>query len=119
MRSNFALPLAIVLCGLTTVAVAAKSMSPEEIKATFGTGVAFASTSPAGARYSLVLKADGTATRTPRKSKAATPGTWRLSKDGYCSKWSGGSENCYTVEPDGTKYTVLDAHGKTAAVWSK
>ena len=119
MRSSFALPLAIALCCFATLAGAAAAMSPDAIKATFGTGTPFSSASPSGARYTLVLKPDGTATRTPKRSKAATSGTWHLSKDGYCSTWSGGTESCYTIQQNGTKYTVLDAHGKTAAVWSK
>lgn len=119
MRWNFGVPLAILLCCLTTFAAAAKTMSPDEIKSNFATGAGFSSTSPSGARFVLVLKADGTATRTPKRGKAATPGTWRPSKDGYCSKWSSGTENCYTIQQDGTKYTVLDSHGKVAAVWTK
>ena len=94
-------------------------MPPESIKATFGTGVSLSSTSPSGARFTLTLKPDGTATRAPKQSKMPTPGKWRLSKDGYCSTWSGGNENCFIIQQSGPKYSVLDSHGKLAAVWSR
>ena len=85
LRLGVGLAFAIAVGGLPTLQAAAATtqLSPDAIKATFGTGVPFSSTSPSGARYTLVLKPDGTATRAPKQSKAPTPGKWRLSKDGY------------------------------------
>jgi len=121
LRFGLALSFLITVGCLPTLqaAAATTALSPDAIKTTFGNGVPFSSTSPSGARYTLVLKPDGTATRAPKQSKAPTAGTWHLSKDGYCSTWSGGKENCFTIEQNGTKYSVLDIHGQLAAVWSR
>ena len=108
-----------VSCCLPLAAVAAATvLSPQQIKATFGTGAPFRSTSPAGVVNTLVLKADGTASRAPKGSTAATTGTWRLSDTGYCSKWGKNAENCYTIQVNANKYAVLDAKGKLAANWT-
>ncbi len=121
LRFGLALSFLIIVGCLPTLqaAAATTALSPDAIKATFGNGVPFSSTSPSGARYTLTLKPDGTAARAPKQSKAPTPGKWRLSKDGYCSTWSSGKENCFTIQQNGTKYSVLDSHGKLAAVWSR
>ncbi len=108
-------------CLAAGMAVAATSLlSPAEIKATFATGTAFTATSVAGTANSFVLKPDGTASRTTKGSTAPVTGTWRVSAKGYCSKWANGRENCYTIAKgaDG-KYSVLDAHNKVVATWTK
>ena len=95
----------------------AAALTPKEIQATFATGTPFSSTTPTGTTYTIVLKSDGTASRTPRKSKVAITGTWRLSKDGYCSTWGKNSENCYKIEKGTGRYNVLDKSGARVAYW--
>ena len=110
--------LALICCSNLALA-AAGDMSPQDIKATFCTGDAFTATSPAGTAYQMVLKPDGTASRTAKKGTAPVVGTWRLSDAGYCSTWGKNPENCYTIQKSGAKYTVLDKKGLVAAHWSK
>ena len=98
-------------------AMAAAALTPAEIQATFATGTPFSSTTTSGTAYSIVLKTDGTASRTPRRSKTPITGTWRLSKDGYCSTWGKSAENCYRVERGAARYKVLDRSGSTVAYW--
>jgi hypothetical protein len=100
-------------------AMAASGLSPHEITATFGTGKPFASSSPAGARFTLVLFPDGKASRTPKGSKTATVGKWRVSDTGYCSTWGNSAENCYTIQKGDQTYTVRDSTGKTVARWTQ
>ena len=108
-----------VACCLPLAAVAAvATLTPAQIKATFGTGAPFRSTTPAGVAFTLVLKPDGTASRAPKGSTAATMGTWRVDNTGYCSKWGKNAENCYTIQVNANKYAVLDAKGKLAANWT-
>jgi hypothetical protein len=106
-------------CGALFPALAANTLSPEQIKSTFGTGQPFSSISPSGAAYTLVLNVDGSASRTPKGSKAAVTGTWRVASDGYCSKWGKNPENCYTIQKGAKAYTVLDSGGKIVARWRK
>ena len=46
-------------------------------------------------------------------------GTWQLSKDGFCTTWSGTKANCFTIVAAGdNKWSVLK--GSTImATWSK
>jgi hypothetical protein len=46
-------------------------------------------------------------------------GTWKLSKDGFCTTWKGAKDNCFTVVSAGdNKWSVL--RGSTImATWSK
>ncbi len=113
-------PIALLtfLC-IALPTLAATTLSPDEIKTTFATGKPFASASPAGAHFTIVLNQDGSASRTPKGSKNATLGKWRVSDVGYCSTWGSGAENCYTVQQDGSAYSVRDSKGKLAARWTR
>jgi hypothetical protein len=94
-----------------------KPLTPKEIQATFGTGTPFSSSTPSGTTYTVTLNSDGTASRLPHKGKVAITGKWRVSKDGYCSTWGKGTENCYKIEKDGDRYKVLDARAGVVAYW--
>jgi hypothetical protein len=101
---------------------AAEFLSPDEIKTTFATGVAFTATSASGETKRITLNPDGTATITSKaekKKSASKSGKWRLSADGYCSTWGKGSENCYLIKPNGKKFDVLTAKKEVIAHWSK
>jgi hypothetical protein len=108
---------AVMMFSVPLTAVAAAALTPREIGATFATGTPFSSTTPSGTSYSIVLKSDGSASRTPSRSNTAIAGTWRLSTDGYCSTWGKSAENCYRVEKDAGRYKVLDKSGSTVAYW--
>ena len=113
---------ALVLAGaFAPLALAAATpLTPAEIKATFGTGKPFAvSSTTGGASFTFVFKPDGTATQTSKgANSAAITGTWRVNDKGYCSKWGGNAEHCYTVEKNGTRYDVKDAAGHVISRWT-
>jgi hypothetical protein len=110
--------VAAVFCfPLQALAAPLTPMTPKEIQATFGTGTSFSSSTPTGTTYTIVLNSDGTASRTPRRSKVAITGTWRVSKDGYCSTWAKSMEKCFKIEKDTDRYKVLDKSGTVAAYW--
>jgi len=112
--------LATTLPGLAATAATAKPLLPKEIKAQFGTGKPINGVSlPSNNKYSLVLKADGTAEMTLAGDKSPKTGTWRVSKTGYCSKWGTQAEHCYNVQPNGKQYDVVDDSGKVVAHWTK
>jgi hypothetical protein len=96
---------------------AVPTMSPAEIKATFGTGKPFSATSSGGQTYTFTFNPDGTAIQAPKGSGAVTKGTWRVNDKGYCSKWGTNAEHCYTVERNGDKFDVRDSSGKAISRW--
>ena len=111
------LPLAAIF-GFPVGAFAVVALSPIDVQSTFGTGKPFSSSTPSGLAYTIVLNSDGTASRTPRKGKAAITGTWRISKGGYCSTWAKSQEHCYRVEKDADRYKVVDGSGSPVAYWT-
>jgi hypothetical protein len=116
MRTMFVAGVAVVA---TAAAALAAVLAPNEIQATFFTGQPFtASTSTI--KYKMIFAADGKMTREPvGKSGAKSEGTWKLSKDGFCSTWKGSKANCYRVQTAGeNKWSVMK--GTTSvATWTK
>jgi hypothetical protein len=99
-------------------------MAPNEIKATFFTGQPFTAVSPSGAKFKMTFTPDGKMTREPlEQSGNASAGTWKLSAKGFCTAWSHGKPNCFTVIPGGeNKWSVqkiATTIATTVAVWSK
>jgi hypothetical protein len=114
--------------GLATLAVvvsmgaghAAARLTPAQIQSTFFTGQAFTAATPSNVKFKMTFSADGKVAREPVGSTGAKgQGTWKLSNDGFCTKWQGGQSNCFSVLPNGAnKWSVLK--GTTiVATWSK
>ena len=62
-------------------------------------GQPFTSSTPSNIKFTMVFKADGKVTRKPQGTTGVGgEGTWKLSKDGFCTTWKGGNENCFTLE---------------------
>jgi len=101
-------------------ALAAERLKPEEIKATFFTGQPFTASTPGNIKYTMVFATDGNVTRTPvGRSGNKGEGTWKLSRDGYCTTWKGNKPACFTVIPAGdNKWSVMQGV-TTRASWSK
>jgi hypothetical protein len=120
MRARGTTAAMILLAGTISAMAAAIVLSPDEIKATFGTGKPFTAMSSTGGKaFWFTFKADGNAIETPKgKKKTSTTGTWRISDKGYCTKWDSGSEHCYTVEKSGARYDVRDSRGSLISSWS-
>jgi hypothetical protein len=105
---------------ITAAAFAAGKLTPSEIQATFFTGQPFTAATPQGIRYKMVFTADGKMTREPvGKSGAKSEGTWKLSKDGYCTTWKNDRQNCFAVlNAADNKWSIMK--GTTSvATWTK
>src|SRR5580704_15921592 len=118
MRAALAGVAAAVFVAAT--ALAAGKLSPSEIQAAFFTGQPFTAATPQGIRYKMVFTPDGKMTREPvGKSGAKSEGTWKLSKDGYCTTWKKGPQNCFAVlNTSENKWSIMK--GTTSiATWTK
>lgn len=119
MRATFA-GVAITACLSLGVALAATKLTPNEIQSTFFNGQPFTAATTSGTKFTLTFTADGKVTRVPQdKAGAKGEGSWKLSKDGFCTTWKGSKATCYTlVNVDKNKWSVVKG-ATTVAVWSK
>ncbi len=110
----------ICLAGLTTGALAATKLTPAEIQSGFFTGQAFTASTPSNIKFTMVFKSDGKVTREPvGKSGVKGDGTWKLTKDGFCTTWKGSKANCFTLVNVGdNKWSVVKGPA-TVATWNK
>jgi len=113
----------LLLAGaVAIVAVApvfAATLAPSEIQATFFTGQPFTA-STGNTKYKMTFAADGKMTREPMGgSGAKSEGTWKLTKEGFCSTWKGSKANCYRVQSaSDNKWSVVKGT-TTIATWTK
>jgi hypothetical protein len=114
----------LVLVGLLSLSAVAPAsaavLAPNEVQATFFNGQPFTSSTPSNVKFKMVFTPDGKMTREPlAKSGAKGEGTWKLSKDGFCTTWKGSKANCFRLMSAGdNKWSVMK--GTTvAATWSK
>lgn len=105
---------------LAGAALAATKLTPKEIATEFFDGKPFTAATTSGTKFKLTFTADGKVTREPQdKAGQKGEGTWKLSKDGFCTQWKGAASNCYTiVNVDKNKWSVVKG-AATVAVWSK
>ena len=117
MRAVLAVIATLALCG---AALAATKLTPKEIQTEFFDGKPFTAATTSGTKFKLTFSPDGKVTREPQdKAGAKGEGTWKLTKDGFCTTWKGSAANCYTiVNVDKNKWSVVKG-AATVAVWSK
>jgi hypothetical protein len=102
------------------VAAPANKLSPEAIQTTFFNGQPFTAATPSNVKFKMTFSADGKMKREPSSGNGYKgEGTWKLSKDGFCTNWKGSKGKCFTVVAAGdNKWSVLN--GSTIlAIWSK
>src|SRR6185295_343762 len=102
------------------VALAATKLTPKEIQTEFFDGKAFTAATTSGTKFKMTFATDGKVTREPQdKAGQKGEGTWKLSKEGFCTSWREKSSTCYTlVNVDKNKWSVVKG-ATTVAVWSK
>jgi hypothetical protein len=102
-----------------SAAAPATKLSPEQIQSTFFNGQPFAAATNSNVKFKMTFSTDGKMKRESAGGGAKGEGTWKLSKEGFCSTWKGAGANCFTVVPAGdNKWSVLK--GSTIlATWSK
>jgi hypothetical protein len=94
-------------------------LSPNDIQTTFFNGQPFTAQTPSNLRFKMTFTADGKMKRVPIGTGSRGEGTWKLSKEGFCTTWKGSKDRCFTVVSAGdNKWSVLQ--GSTVlATWSK
>ena len=117
MRAMIAVGAVVLIAG---AAYAAQKLTPSEIKTEFFDGKPFTAATTSGTKFKMTFSTDGKVTREPQdKAGAKGEGTWKLTKDGFCTTWKGSAANCYTiVNVDKNKRSVVKG-AATVAVWSK
>jgi hypothetical protein len=98
---------------------AATKLAPADIQNTFFDGKPFTATTPSNLKFKMTFAADGNMKRVPVGKGSRGEGTWKLSKEGFCTTWKGSKDRCFTVVGAGNnKWSVLQ--GSTImATWSK
>jgi hypothetical protein len=104
----------------SAVAAPAGKLAPADIQSTFFDGKPFTSSTPQNIKYTMVFTTDGKMTREPvGKSGVKGEGTWKLSKDGFCTTWKNSTANCFSLIANGdNKWSVLKGAG-VIGTWSK
>jgi hypothetical protein len=120
MRASISVIATALFLAGTNGADAANRLSPKEIQAEFFNGVPFTSLTPSNTKFTMVFKADGKVTRRPQeKTGVGGEGTWKLSKDGFCTTWKGSKENCFTLVTAGEKKWSVMKGKASVGTWSK
>ena len=117
MRALFVAGMAIAAAIAPALAAV---LTPSEIQSTFFTGQPFTSATPSNVKFKMVFSADGKMTREPLAGTGAKgEGTWKLTKEGFCTTWKGSKANCFRILTAGdNKWSVMK--GTTAvATWTK
>jgi hypothetical protein len=114
------LALATVVVAMSGIALAAQKLTPKEIQTEFFDGKPFTAATTSGTKFKMTFSADGKVMREPQdKAGQKGEGTWKLSKDGFCTTWQSKTPTCYTlVNVDKNKWSVVKG-ATTVAVWSK
>jgi hypothetical protein len=119
MRASKAIFAAALFLVSTNVADAA-TLSPKEIQGEFFHGKPFTSATSSNIKFTMVFSVDGKVTRKPQGTTGVGgEGTWKLSKDGFCTTWKGSNENCYTLMTAGEKKWSVMKGKASVATWSK
>ena len=114
---------ALFVAGVAVFAAVAPAfaavLAPNEIQATFFTGQPFTA-SATSIKYKMVFTADGKMTREPLgRAGVKGEGTWKLSKDGFCTTWKNSPANCFTLVSTGdNKWSVVKG-AATIGTWTK
>jgi hypothetical protein len=114
----------VLVAGVAVIALVAPALadvlSPSEIEATFFNGQPFTAATPSNVKFKMIFTADHKMTREPlAQSGAKSEGTWRLTKEGFCTTWKGSKSNCFRVSTAGeNKWSVMQGT-TTRATWSK
>jgi len=109
-----------VLFATSLVAAPPEKLSPGDIQTTFFNGQPFTAATPSNVKFKMTFSADGKMKREPSSGNGYKgEGTWKLSKEGFCTTWTGAALKCFTIVSSGdNKWSVMK--GSTMiATWSK
>src|SRR5262249_60690803 len=95
-------------------------MTPAEIQSTFFTGQVFTAATPSNVKFKMTFSTDGKVTREPVGTAGAKgQGTWKLSKEGFCTKWQGGQSNFFSGLPSGGNQSAILKSTAVLGIWAK
>ncbi len=121
MRRRIAGACCALLAGIGLACAApAGKVAPNDVQATFFDGKPFTSSTPQNIKYTMVFTADGKMTREPLgKAGVKGEGTWKLSKDGFCTTWKNSPSNCFSVVSGGdNKWSIMKGNS-VIGTWTK
>jgi hypothetical protein len=110
----------VIVFATSAFAAPPTKLAPNDIQTAFFNGQPFTAATTSNVKFKMTFTADGKMKREPASGGGAKgEGTWKLSKDGFCTTWKGAGANCFTVISAGdNKWSVLK--GSTImATWSK
>jgi len=110
----------VVTIAATGIAIAA-TLAPNEIQSTFFNGQPFTAATPTNTKFKMVFTADGKMTREPagKSGGSKSEGTWKLSKEGFCTTWKGSKANCFRLVSAGDNKWSVTKGSTVIATWSK
>jgi len=109
----------VFLLNAAAIAAPAAKLAPSDIQTTFFNGQPFTASTPSNVKFKMTFAADGKMKREPIGGGNKGTGTWKLSKDGFCTAWNGAKENCFTVVSAGDKKWSVLRGSTIMATWSK
>jgi hypothetical protein len=109
----------VLLLNAAAIAAPAAKLAPSDIQTTFFNGQPFTASTPSNVKFKMTFAADGKMKREPIGGGNKGTGTWKLSKDGFCTAWNGAKENCFTVVSAGDKKWSVLRGSAIMATWSK
>jgi len=109
----------VLLLNAAAIAAPAAKLAPSDIQTTFFNGQPFTASTPSNVKFKMTFAADGKMKREPIGGGNKGTGTWKLSKDGFCTAWNGAKENCFTVVSAGDKKWSVLRGSTIMATWSK
>jgi hypothetical protein len=121
-RNQMRLSIAGAACALLAgIGIAgAAPLAPSDIQTTFFNGQPFTSSTPQNIKYTMVFTPDGKMTREPLgKAGVKGEGTWKLSKDGFCTTWKNSAGNCFNLVASGDKKWSVMKGTASIGTWSK
>ena len=109
-----------VLFATSLVAAPPEKLAPSDIQTTFFNGQPFTAATPSNVKFKMTFSADGKMKREPSSGNGYKgEGTWKLSKDGFCTTWTGAANKCFTIVSSGdNKWSVMKG-SSMIATWSK
>lgn len=105
----------LIIAANPGVTAAESLMTPDEIKNAW-IGKKLLGRTPTGVMFDFTMRTDGTAEIVG--INWSDVGTWRFSKNGYCTKWNRireGQERCVTVVKNGSTSTVFNPDKSVSA----
>src|SRR5205085_8658754 len=101
-------------------ALAATKLAPKDIQATFFNGQPFTASTLSNVKFKMIFTPEGKMTREPvGKAGVKADGTWKLSKDGFCTTWKGSKASCFTITTNNDEKWSVMRGSTVVAVWTK